>query len=41
VSFDGTRIAYSDEGKGPAVILLHGFGTDCAMTPAVCAWEVG
>jgi pimeloyl-ACP methyl ester carboxylesterase len=28
VSFDGTRIAYSDEGKGPAVILLHGFGTD-------------
>jgi pimeloyl-ACP methyl ester carboxylesterase/DNA-binding transcriptional MerR regulator len=28
VSFDGTRIAYSDEGKGPAVVLLHGFGTD-------------
>jgi pimeloyl-ACP methyl ester carboxylesterase len=25
-SFDGTRIAYSDEGTGPAVILLHGFG---------------
>jgi DNA-binding transcriptional MerR regulator/pimeloyl-ACP methyl ester carboxylesterase len=25
-SFDGTRIAYSDEGEGPAVILLHGFG---------------
>lgn len=25
-SFDGTKIAYSDEGKGPAVILLHGFG---------------
>jgi pimeloyl-ACP methyl ester carboxylesterase len=27
-SFDGTRIAYHDEGDGPAVILLHGFGTD-------------
>src|SRR5262245_59735170 len=27
-SFDGTRIAYSDVGKGPAVILLHGFGMD-------------
>jgi pimeloyl-ACP methyl ester carboxylesterase len=26
VSFDGARIAYSDMGKGPAVILLHGFG---------------
>lgn len=25
-SFDGTRIAYSDEGTGPAVVLLHGFG---------------
>ena len=25
-SFDGTRIAYSDEGDGPAVVLLHGFG---------------
>jgi pimeloyl-ACP methyl ester carboxylesterase len=25
-SFDGTRIAYSDQGHGPAVILLHGFG---------------
>jgi|GEM_PF-182613 len=25
-SFDGTKIAYSDEGAGPAVILLHGFG---------------
>src|SRR5215467_7858853 len=23
-SFDGTRIAYYDEGEGPAVILLHG-----------------
>jgi len=23
-SFDGIRIAYHDEGKGPAVILLHG-----------------
>src|SRR3954454_20624167 len=28
VSFDGTWIAYSDEGEGPAVILLHGFGMD-------------
>ncbi len=27
-SFDGTRIAYCDVGKGPAVILLHGFGMD-------------
>ena len=27
-SFDGTRIAYHDEGEGPAVILVHGFGTD-------------
>src|SRR6266540_6892976 len=27
-SFDGTRIAYHDEGEGPAVILLHGFGLD-------------
>ncbi len=27
-SFDGTKIAYSDEGQGPAVILLHGFGMD-------------
>ena len=27
-SFDGTRIAYHDEGSGPAVILLHGFGVD-------------
>jgi len=24
-SFDGVRIAYLDEGEGPAVILLHGF----------------
>jgi pimeloyl-ACP methyl ester carboxylesterase len=28
VSFDGIRIAYHDEGEGPAVILLHGFGVD-------------
>jgi len=28
VSFDGTKIAYHDEGEGPAVILLHGFGVD-------------
>lgn len=27
-SSDGTRIAYHDEGNGPAVILLHGFGVD-------------
>jgi len=27
-SFDGTRIAYHDEGEGPAVMLLHGFGLD-------------
>jgi pimeloyl-ACP methyl ester carboxylesterase len=27
-SFDGTRIAYHDEGTGPAVVLLHGFGLD-------------
>jgi pimeloyl-ACP methyl ester carboxylesterase len=26
VSFDGTRIAYRDEGDGEAVVLLHGFG---------------
>jgi pimeloyl-ACP methyl ester carboxylesterase len=28
VSFDGTRVAYHDQGVGPAVILLHGFGLD-------------
>lgn len=27
-SFDGLCIAYHDEGEGPAVILLHGFGVD-------------
>ena len=27
-SFDGTRIAYHDEGAGPAVMLLHGYGLD-------------
>ncbi|HYL37800.1 MAG TPA: alpha/beta hydrolase [Bryobacteraceae bacterium] len=27
-SFDGARIAYHDEGEGPAIILLHGFGVD-------------
>ena len=27
-SFDGIRIASHDEGEGPAVILLHGFGVD-------------
>src|SRR5215831_6608568 len=25
-SFDGIQIAYHDQGEGPAVILLHGFG---------------
>src|SRR5215831_14537870 len=28
ISFDGTEIAYHDEGEGPAIILLHGFGVD-------------
>src|SRR5580693_191910 len=27
-SFDGVRLAYHDEGEGPTVILLHGFGVD-------------
>lgn len=27
-SFDGTRIAYTKRGAGPAVLLLHGFGAD-------------
>lgn len=27
-SFDGTPIAFHDAGTGPAVVLLHGFGTD-------------
>jgi pimeloyl-ACP methyl ester carboxylesterase len=27
-SFDGTRIAFHDEGTGPAVMLLHGWGFD-------------
>jgi pimeloyl-ACP methyl ester carboxylesterase len=27
-SFDGTRIAYHDQGEGPVVILLHGYGLD-------------
>ena len=27
-TFDGIQIAYHDEGKGPAVILVHGFGVD-------------
>jgi pimeloyl-ACP methyl ester carboxylesterase len=25
-SFDGTRIVFRDQGRGPAVILIHGFG---------------
>jgi pimeloyl-ACP methyl ester carboxylesterase len=28
MSFDGTRIAYHDEGEGPVVVLLHGFAVD-------------
>jgi pimeloyl-ACP methyl ester carboxylesterase len=27
-SFDGTHLTYFDEGTGPAVILLHGYGLD-------------
>jgi pimeloyl-ACP methyl ester carboxylesterase len=27
-SFDGSTIAYHDEGNGPAVVLLHGYGMD-------------
>jgi pimeloyl-ACP methyl ester carboxylesterase len=27
-SFDGIRISYHDEGEGPAIILVHGFGLD-------------
>ena len=27
-SFDGTRIAYTVQGTGPAVLLLHGFAAD-------------
>jgi pimeloyl-ACP methyl ester carboxylesterase len=27
-SFDGTQIAYVEEGRGPLVLLLHGFGGD-------------
>lgn len=28
LSFDGSRIAYHDEGEGHAVTLLHGYGVD-------------
>jgi len=27
-TFDGRRLAYHDEGSGPAVVLLHGFAAD-------------
>ena len=27
-SFDGTRLAYRDDGDGPVVLLLHGFAAD-------------
>lgn len=27
-SFDGTKIAYEDQGDGPVVVLLHGFASD-------------
>jgi pimeloyl-ACP methyl ester carboxylesterase len=30
-SFDGTRIAYADDGEGPSVILLHGLSADGRM----------
>ncbi|WFO16275.1 hypothetical protein M601_022050 [Cellulophaga baltica 4] len=28
ISFDGVEIAYTDEGKGKAVVLVHGFIND-------------
>jgi pimeloyl-ACP methyl ester carboxylesterase len=31
-SFDGVTIAYHDEGRGPAVVLLHGYGLDGLST---------
>jgi pimeloyl-ACP methyl ester carboxylesterase len=33
-SFDGTHIAYTTRGSGPAVLLLHGFGADHVLN-----WE--
>ncbi|MEP5913394.1 MAG: alpha/beta fold hydrolase, partial [Flavobacteriaceae bacterium] len=30
-SFDGTRIAYTDEGEGKTVLLVHGFITNGGM----------
>lgn len=34
-SFDGTEIAYTIEGSGPPVVLLHGFGADGSLN-----WEL-
>jgi pimeloyl-[acyl-carrier protein] methyl ester esterase len=31
VSFDGTRLRYRDEGRGPAVMLVHGWTLDLEM----------
>lgn len=36
-SFDGIRIAFCDDGKGPAVILLHGHAADSRMFGSVDA----
>ena len=34
-SYDGTTIAFHDEGSGPAVMLLHGYGLDGSVTLAI------